>query len=326
MDKNTNSDIANQLKKLADQFEEKGDGHRAKALTNSSYIIRRFPTSISDPKIQLKNVSGIGAGTIKRIQEYLDTGKLSELNPEVPLGSIEQINKEEQEAIENLKTVYGIGEKTAKKLYDKGIKSVEDLKIAYDNDEITLTNAQCIGLENYDDFQKRIPRNEVTKVSQFILSIYNEMDFDNVGEVVGSYRRGKETSGDVDILITHKYNHNYLHKLIKKLERKEFLAHILALGDVSFHGTYESDDRVIRKIDIRFVPYESYPSALLHATGSDMHNVLLRKKAIAKGLTLSEHGLFEVSTGSRIPAYTEEDIFEALDMDYVFPANREIPS
>ena len=318
-----NMEIAQKLRDLGKRFEQEGEAYRANAFLNAARTIERFPLTITDPVTQLANTPGIGKGVIDRIQEYLTTGQLAELT-----APIQEAQTEKGKAIEELTSVYSIGPATAEKLYSQGIKSVKELVDAYNEGKVDLTANQIIGLTYYDHFKERIPREEVKVVGDAVLSINKSLDPDNVGEIVGSYRRGKPTSGDIDIIISNKHNKNYLPEIVKELQEQGFLEHIFALGAVSLHGTYWSSfpekNGILRKIDIRFVPIESYPTALLHATGSDQFNIMLRRRALERGMTLSEFGLFDVKTGARIPTATEEDVFKALGMAYVPPEQREV--
>lgn len=319
----TNIEIAQKLRDLGTRFESEGETYRARAFLNAARTIERFPVAITDPATQLRNTPGIGGGVIDRIQEYLNTGKLTELEEPIPVAETEK-----GKAIEELTGVYGIGPATATKLYDQGIKSVKELVDAYNDGKVDLTANQIIGLTYYDHFKERIPRDEVKAVGDAILAINKSLDPDNIGEIVGSYRRGQPTSGDIDIIISNKNNKNYLPEIVQALQEQGFLENIFALGAVSLHGTYWSlfpeKNGILRKIDIRFVPIESYPTALLHATGSDQFNIMLRRKALEKGMTLSEYGLFDVKTGARIPTASEEDIFKALGTPYVPPEERNL--
>jgi DNA polymerase beta len=317
----TNVEIGSQLRALADRFNIQGETYRSSAMANAARAVERFPNTITDPDNQLKGIPGIGTGVLDRIREYLTTGKLAEL-----AGIAEPTAK--GEAIKELKTVYGVGDASADKFYDSGIHSVADLVNAFNEKRINLTTNQELGLRYYDDFRKRIPRDEVTQIGNFILDVNKVLDPNNTGDIVGSYRRGRPDSGDVDVLITNPEDKNYLADIVAYLKEQNFLPYIMAEGDVSLHATYwsglEGGDKILRKIDIRYVPPESYGAALLHATGSDQHNVKLRLIALGMRpkLSLSEFGLIDVATGAKIPTVTEEDVFKALGTPFVPPEER----
>lgn len=316
-----NLEIARALRELGNRFDLQGEVYRAGAMKRAADIVARFPHDITDPATQLRNVAGIGSGVMDRIKEFISTGTLSELQGEATL-------TEKGAAIQELMTVYGIGAANAERFYSAGIHSIAELVGAYNQGKINLTTNQEIGLRYYDDFQQRIPREEVTTVGSYILDLNKSLDPENKGDIVGSYRRGLPTSGDIDVIITNPKGKNYLGEIVSRLQEQNFLEHVLALGDVSLHGTYWSSypdkNGLLRKIDIRYIPPESYATALLHSTGSDQHNVKLRRIALNADpkLSLSEFGLHVVSTGQRIPTETEEDVFKALGVPYVPPEER----
>lgn len=315
----TNLEIAKQLRDLGERFKNEGETYRSEAMIKAARAVERFPVDITEPRVQLRGVPGIGPGTIDRIAEFLKTGGLAELAGNA-------VVTEKGSAIKELTTVYGVGPASAEKFFNQGIPSIADLVNAYNQGRIDLTANQIIGLTYYDDLKQRIPRAEVTEVGNYVLGINASLDRNNTGDIVGSYRRGKADSGDIDILITNSEGKNYLAQIVERLEADHFLVHKLALGEVSLHGTYRSRETgILHKIDIRYVPPESYATALLHATGSDRFNVRLRQIALGMKpqLSLSEFGLLNTQTGQRVPTAREEDVFRALGILYVPPNQRE---
>ena len=235
----------------------------------------------------------------------------------------------EYRVLQELVQVHGIGSVKAKELYNLGVSSLSDLEQKVESGQIRLTHAQTIGLKHYQDFAKKIPRAEVERIGNYILYVIREGNPNNVADIVGSYRRGKEESGDVDILMSNITNTNDLAAIIKYLQEKNVIYDVLSLGEVKFQGTYWSNapdpTGILRKIDIRWVPIQDYTTSLLHATGSGQFNVYLRQRALDMGMTLSEHGLYEYSggrKGNRIETPTEADVFKQLGLDYIEPKDR----
>jgi DNA polymerase/3'-5' exonuclease PolX len=156
------------------------------------------------------------------------------------------------------------------------------------------------------------------------------------GDIVGSYRRELPTSGDVDILIVKPEDEDdFLNKLTQKLVDQGIIQHIFALGEKTVHATYFSDyptnRGILRKIDINLIPEDVYGPALLHYTGPDSFNASIRASVLEKddSISLSQYGLRkrDPKTGKpteeiAVPASSEEDVFEWLDMDYVEPKDR----
>lgn len=319
----TNPELAEQLTRLANYYVTKGEQYRAGAFQQAAAIISGLGIPITDTT-QLQGIRGIGPGVIDRISELLIRGRLSEL------AEVDALTERER-VVAELATVFGIGPATAGKLADQGVTGLDDLKVKVNAGQIQLTETQLMGLQYYDDFKQRLSRIEVKTVGDYILSLIHLLHPDNVAEVVGSYRRGKETSGDVDILMSNRQNINMLEQVIGYLNQVGLIRHIISLGPVKFQGTYRqgypNDTGYMRKFDVRFVPIESWVPALLHSTGSDNSNIRLRRKAIELGLLLSEHGLFMVDPitkepGARVHVTSEEDVFRELGLDYVPPEER----
>ena len=174
-------------------------------------------------------------------------------------------------------------------------------------------------------FQEKIPRKEVTQIGNYVINTAKTVP-GTKAEIVGSYRRNRPYSGDIDILFSNK--NNFLDDLINNLKKSNLIEHVLSLGPVKFQGTYFSSfpkkDGILRKIDIRYVPPENWGSSLVHATGSDNLNIWLRQKALDKNLSLSEHGLLDLRTNRKIDVPTEEDVFNAVGVEYILPENRNI--
>jgi DNA polymerase lambda len=185
-----------------------------------------------------------------------------------------------------LEGVWGLGPRGAEKLYAKGIKSIEDLR----KNEDQLTSMQKIGLKYYEDFKERIPREEVEQLlEKFRKSAYQEV---KGGEEVmsveacGSFRRGRPTCGDIDILITLKNGTNIkglCEKLVIKLEKEGFLKERLGdfrrstTGSEGYMGVCQLDAKhKFRRIDIKVYPRDQYGFALLYFTGSDKFNIKMR--------------------------------------------------
>lgn len=328
--------IAAEITKLADYYSKRqGDVHRARAFRDAVAELMKIRTVITDPKRQLKGVPKLGEGTINRIQELVTTGRIQEptgfiVGPNVavtgPTAPVYQETPAEQ-AYRELKAIYGIGDAKIQELLPKGARNVEDVARLFNEGQIDLTAAQRLGVEYYNHFQQRIPRDEVTQIGNYILNVAYSVDANNIGEVVGSYRRGKPTSGDVDILISNLDNLNFLDNIVSHLKDIGLIVHTIRHGVVYFTGTYFSSypDRtgILRKIDIRYIPIDDFTTAIFHSTGDANFNVKMRNRAIELGMKLSEHELFDEKTGQRVPVETEEDIFRALGLDYVPPEQRE---
>ncbi|MBT3463642.1 hypothetical protein HN451_01530 [archaeon] len=287
----------------------------------------------------IKSHKGIGKGTIARINEIIQTGKLEEM---VDYEDTMNDDKIRDIAIIELKKVYGIGETTASKYYDEyNIKNIKDLQIAVDSHKIELTDAQIMGLKYYDDINTRISRDEIKEFDVYLNKLIHSIDVKLTVNIVGSYRRERPDSGDIDVLLTHKdYETNtFISDVISKFRDNGILLAVLSSGNTKFNGIIEVNGKA-RRIDIRFVPYENYYPALLYFTGSGNFNIEMRIKAKQLGYKLNEYHLYKLKTHKsllpgkvaskkdiedEVPVIvkSEKEIFDILSMDYLEPKDRE---
>lgn len=297
-------------------------------------ILKNMENEITDIE-QLDGVAGIGSGSFKRIKEILETGKLKELEEYDKMINERQVKKA---IIDELKNVHGIGEVTAVKLVEDGIKSVADLKKASKEGKIQLNSNILVGLEFYDDLLERIPRDEMNKFNKILTKKVKEIDSNLNLVIAGSYRRGAVSSGDIDILLSHnniktaedlKNNENYMNTFLEKI--KNMIVGNLSLGDTKFMGVIKfTPINKARRIDIRYLPMESYYTALLYFTGSGNFNILMRNQAIDKGYKLSEYHLYKVTKEDGkviekpVKVNSEKHIFDIIKMEYLEPEDREM--
>jgi len=208
-----------------------------------------------------------------------------------------------------------------------------------------LSYSQLIGIKYLHDIEKRIPRKELEGMEKVIKTLLKKMNKDIIIEVCGSYRRGNKDSGDIDILLTHpdivgnddikRMNQNILLNLVICLQQIGFLYdHITVDGNTKYMGICKLNrNKPYRRIDIRFISYDAFPSALLYFTGSADLNKKMRIEAITKGYRLNEYGLYKLQfdkkqnkdvLGDKFDTPTEESIFKLLGMDYLIPTERNI--
>lgn len=308
---------------------------RLKQLRNILSILKIYPEEITVNNLaNLKDISGIGKGSIDRISEILQKGSLSELSNFID----NSVPKNKITA--DLESVVGIGHTKALELYNLGVKSVKDLIKKINSNDIEVNEKIMLGLKYYGKFEGNIPRKEIGKIYKIFTSIFKRFnkrlgnDEKYIFEICGSYRREKSTSGDIDILIS-KFGKldddvNYLETIIKRLKeplkRNQGKPLIIDdLTDKSIHTKYmgfcKYKENPPRRIDIRFVPYVSYYSALVYFTGSADLNKEMRRIAKTKKLKLSEYGLFK-ENGDKLEIRSERDIFDILGLEYLHPRLR----
>jgi DNA polymerase beta len=256
-----------------------------------------------------------------KIKEIIETGGLV---------AAEKAKAELQlNAHDELGAIYGVGPVKAKDLIAKGIKTVAQLREAVMMDPSLLNEKQKIGLLYYEDILKRIPRSEMEQHEKLLLgALVPGMR----GTVVGSYRRGLESSGDVDVLITmegltDKQRTAAFREYVVGLKSSGYMVEVLSEGGQKCLSVVRlpAVGAVARRLDLLVIPAEQFPFALLYFTGSGDFNVVFRKHALSLGYTLNEHemkptGKLEVSP---VPPMTKEaDIFAFLGLQYKEPHER----
>lgn len=289
-------------------------------------VVSKFPTKIESVD-QLKGIKGIGKNTLKRIGEILETGKLGEIKSEVVTQSYLDI-------VEDLSEVFGIGRQLAYRLFRKyGVRSVDELKSLHEAGKVELPDVVVKGLKYHGIAKGKIPRVEIEEMDDYLHEVLLRIDPELFGIICGSYRRMATHSGDVDMLLVHpsvrtitsklKMKVNYLETFLQHLRQDQFLVESLTAEDVTtkYMGLCRWKECPIRRIDIRFVPYDSYYTAILYFTGPKNFNRNMRRLAISLGYTLNEYALVD-ENGLRIPINSEKDAFDVLGMEYVPPEKR----
>jgi DNA polymerase beta len=311
-------DILNVLRQKATA---EADKFRILAYSRAIKAIEKLPavTSLDD----LTGVPGVGSGVKDRVAELFETGHLLEADEAKEDYSLDAYNV--------LQEVHGIGPAKARDLITKhGIKTIANLQEATLKNPDLLTHAQMVGLVYLDSLKQRIPRAEMKKHEAYVRRQLPK-EFEMV--VVGSYRRGLPDSGDFDVMITSRTfseldAETHFQQFIDLLTDKNYLQEEFARGDHKFMGvcklpspTYKGK---YRHVDLLLCKPEEYWYTILYFTGSDVFNVSMRRHALMKGYSLSEHGLKRVRDGVPAPPVmnSEKDIFDFLGLEYVKPLDR----
>jgi len=267
----------------------------------------------------LHGIKGMGEKIREKVEEIFATGRLraaeqAKANPALS-------------AHETLQGVYGVGPAKAAELIQQGITSIAALREALKETPSLLHDKQRIGLHYYEDLLQRIPRNEMAEHERLLLQ-----DSPFASELVGSYRRGAQTSGDIDVLLrverhqTEEDAKSMFDSFVQRLVHKGYIKAVLALGDHKCMAICSlGPDTPARRLDLLLTPYKEYPFALLYFTGSDRFNVAVRQRALERGYTLNEHRLtsLKASANPAPPIFcVEQDIFHFLDLAYVSPSQR----
>lgn len=292
------------------------DNFRYMAYSKAIKTINKLDFKIKDIS-QVKKLSGIGKSIIEKIDEFLKTGYINK---------VEEIQKltgnvtEKQLVIDSFLKIWGVGLVKAENLWNLGYRSIKNLI----NDSNVLNRQQIIGLKYYDDLQKKIPRINIVVIQTIIIYIldktYGKDTYNLI--VAGSYRRQKDFSNDIDILVTsEKFT---LKDMVSTLEKWNVVTDTLSMRGEKFMGVAhcpKGNDPYFR-LDIEFLPENEFAYGLLYFTGSGDFNREIRQYAKNKGYTLSQHGLKNNKTGEWLKATTEEHIFEILGLEYLKPKDR----
>lgn len=314
-------------KKISEQFEILIKIYEFRGEKNDFFRIRSFQKVVdtllnlsSDIEENIKDnkfinkINGLGKNSEDKIIEFINTGKISEID--------ELYQKYPKELIE-LTKIQGIGPKTLKLLFDKfQIKNLKDLKKILRSEEIK--NLKGMGekkiqnmidaLEMHILSKSRIPIGKVHNKINFLKEKISKLKEVKKIEIAGSFRRFQETIGDIDILIA--CDKKDIKKITKYLEKLEEIKTIKNSGETKI-TTFDKDNL---QIDFRLVNEKEFGSALMYFTGNKQHNIILRKLAIEKGYKINEYGLFK---GEKLLASeTEKQIFNKLGLNYIPPYNR----
>ena len=302
--------------RLADLYRKKA--FQARAYDTAQETIRGISGPIRSVE-DVRGLEGIGAKIQQKIEEIISTGSLravTEAKRELPI-----------EAFQGLLGVHGIGPVKAKELIDGGITTIEGLRKASEENSKLLTAAQKLGVKYYEDSQLRIPRAEMIEHENLILPGLSE-EFE--GTIVGSYRRGAASSGDIDVLLTlpdamSKKDQGALFlQMIDLFKDVGYIVDTLSSGPTKFLGYSKLENHPVRRLDLLMIPKSEYACAILYFTGSQQFNVAFRSYALEKGYTLNEHELKPTKEGvPAVPVFvTEQDIFTFLGLQYVEPTLR----
>ncbi len=313
-----NSDIATIFSRVADLLEiENANPFRVRAYRNAARVIsgmgRSIPEMVSGDA-DLTELPGIGADLSKKIREIVQTGTLKQLG---------EIEKRVPPSLADLLGIPGLGPKRVGTIYrELGIQTLDGLREAAEAGRIQSldgfgekTEQQIlsgIGAAS-ESGERRVKLVDAEEFAEPLVAYLREAPGVKAIAVAGSYRRRKETVGDLDILVTQRRDADVMERFV----------------------AYDDVDRVVSRgktrstvilrsglhVDLRAVAAVSYGAALHYFTGSKAHNVAVRRMAIKQGLKVNEYGVFRED--ERIAGKTEEAVYEAVGLPYIPPELRE---
>ncbi|HCU72272.1 MAG: DNA polymerase III [Chloroflexi bacterium] len=313
-----NKAAAKLLEGFADALEIRGaNAFRVRAFRNAARQVDALTSDLSDlvNSGEIKNIKGIGKGIAGVLQEFVANQRVEEydtMRAEIPAGVFEMLK------------VPGLGPKTVATLYNEhGITSLDALETAGRSGQ--LADIKAVGpkrqeklLRELGRFRERTARHligEALPLAELLVEHLRAEPQVMEVEYAGSLRRGQETIGDLDILAS-------------SVNPDAVMEHFITadvVDDVIGFGSTKTTVLINNgiQVDLLVVEPPEYGAALMYFTGSKDHNIEIRSRAQARGLSLNEHGILDEETGTRHPAATEQEIYAAIGLPWIEPTLRE---
>lgn len=311
-----NLGIARVLREIADLLEIKGDNpFKIRAYRNGGDIAANHPHDLTTLDSDgLREIPGIGKDLATRIVEIAGTGDCAyhrELVAEFPPSVLDMLR------------LQGVGPKTVATLYrELGVRTLDDLEAACQSGRVRAIKGmgpkkESLILKALAERKQYAGRHLLPDTHQVAEAVVGYLQTHAPAAditPVGSLRRGCDTCGDIDILVTGADV-----SLLEAFTRYPLVERVLGHGDTKSSALLQGGYQV----DVRLVPQESRGAALQYFTGSKAHNIALRDRAIGLGLKLNEYGVFRADDDRCVAGATEEDVYAALGLAWVPPELRE---
>ena len=315
-----NAEIARLLGEVADLLEiSAGNPFKVRAYRNAARTVADHPDPIAElvkgGDFDLTDLPGIGGGIAKEITALVETGTLpqrQQLVATIPPGLLDLLR------------IPGLGPKRVKLFHEElKVNSVADLKAALEQGKIAKLPGfgpklleklrEGVTAAAAGDGQKRMVLHDAEQYARALVDYLKAGGAINDIDVAGSFRRRKETIGDLDIVVTS----SQPAAVIERFGKFSEVTHVAAQGDTRATVRLSSG----LQVDLRVVEPSCFGAAMQYFTGSQAHNIELRKIAQAKKLKLNEYGVFR---GAKcISGRTEKDVYGALGLDWIPPELRE---
>lgn len=318
----TNPEIADAFDQIADILEFQGENQfRVRAYRNAARTIRDLPESVAaiaaDSRRKLTDIEGIGKDLADKITALASSGTLEQL---------ETLKKEVPQSVLAMMRVPGLGPRRAALLYKQlKVSTLDELRQACVDHKVRdlkglgakTEDSILAGIAFAAEAGKRVLWAEADEFVQEILAYMRANAAVRQIEAAGSYRRGRDTVGDLDFLAVAK-------------DAKAVMDHMAAfpgMAEVSSRGPTKLSGRLKSgmNLDLRVVPEESFGAAMQYFTGSKAHNVIVRSRAKDRGLKVNEYGVFRLEgpAEKQIAGRTEEEVYAALELPCFPPEMRE---
>ena len=312
-----NAAIARKFHELADLLEIQGaNPFRVRAYRNAASIVEGSSRPLEDRVAEgedLSAIKGIGEDLAGQIKELVETGDLSQL---------QTLQKDVPEQLSELMRLDQLGPKRTRAIHDElGVSSLKELKQVAEAGKIrelsgfgAKTEKKILeGVDKLSDRDHRTRLGEAEQVAAPLLAYLDELEEVSQIEVAGSYRRRKETVGDLDILVASANSA----PVMERFTRHPEVGRVVSQGKTRATVYLKSG----LQVDLRVVKAASFGAALHYFTGSKAHNVAIRKMALEKKLKINEYGVYRGR--KRVAGKTETEVFEQVGLPWIPPELRE---
>jgi DNA polymerase (family 10) len=312
-----NADIATAFSEIADILEIEGaNPFRVRAYRNAARVVGGLPTEVTAMIARgddLSELPGIGKDLAKKIADLAATGTtplLAELHKHLPAATTELLR------------LPGLGPKRVKVLHDAlGIETLPELRRALQDGRVRqqegfgegITRQLLQAIEAQSGSPGRMKLAVAAQYAEALLTYLQGVPGASKVAIAGSYRRGRETVGDLDIVSTAPKAASIIAAFIRYPETARVLAQGPHRGTITL--------RCGLQVDIRVIPPRSYGAAMVYFTGSKAHNIAIRRIGQSRGLKINEYGVFR--GGRRIAGETEESVYRAVGLPLIPPELRE---
>ncbi|MBV9612757.1 MAG: DNA polymerase/3'-5' exonuclease PolX [Acidobacteriaceae bacterium] len=316
-----NKEIARLLSETADLMEVAGeDSFRIRSYRNAASVIVSYPERVADivcnPERKVTDIPGIGKGLAFVLAEICQRGSFDRRD--------EMLARYPASALELLK-IQGLGPKSIALLYEHhNVKTVDDLERICREQKLRqlprmgakLEEKVLRSIEAYRKSAGRFLLSFGRRTADELIAEFTTLAGIEKVEAAGSLRRGRETIGDLDLLVTGPGAAETLNRIVTHPKTQEVLGQGANKASVTF-----GFERI--QVDVRALPHEGFGAALQYFTGNKEHNVVLRTNAIKQGLTLNEYGLFTLENNEWVAGESEQEVYQRLGYAWIPPELRE---
>lgn len=323
---NLNSNVAQFLELVGTYMRLAGENEfKVIAFDKAARTVESLETSIQEyiDSETLTTIKGIGKSIAGDILAFSQTGTapvLESLKEKVPDELVKWLD------------ISGLGPKTIFKIHSAfGITSIQELKEkCIDGSVASLAGMGAKSAEKIlksidwmEQFAERCRLDEAEEIGNRFKTLLEKQSAVKRIELAGSFRRKRETIGDIDVLVAAEENE--IPALFDAFTSQDSVLEILGKGDTKSSVRVKEG----RQVDLRIVSENQFDAALMYFTGSKEHNVVMRQRARDRGMALNEYGLFKLNTKGetdfeqRIPVFSEQEIYKTLELSWIPPELRE---